>query len=311
MLRFINRRVIPAVFLVFLAALISFGQRSEMTRSITIVTEPGAIVWIDDLRYGQADSSGRFTVDPLPAGPHKIRVRADGFRETVKPISAVQQGEVSIGLTKTTDQAELTFQEAERLTTLDREAAAAAYRKAIKLRPRYTQAYTGLIRVLSDARDRTGAMAAIRDLRKISPRNAEASAMEGRLHKENDDEENAIASFKRAIPEGRGMQPEAYTGLGLLYKERAEHYGAEGDAENEKVSYEQAVTNMKMALKQLGTAPDALVLYQLLGLVYERQDKHAEAIELYKQALRNFPKSNEATAFASFIEQLQKKHIEN
>ena len=287
----------------------AFGQDDQVTitRSVTIVTEPNAVIWINDLRYGKTDEKGRFTIDPIAPGSHKIRVRADGFKELVKPITAAQEGEISIALTKTTDPAELAFQEAERLAVLDREKAIAAYRKAIKLRPGYPQPYIALIRTLSDAGDRPAALQAIRELRRTSPRNAEASAIEGRLHKENDEEAKAIASFKRAITEGRGVQPEAYTGLGMLYKERAEGLSSDGDAENVAANYAEAAKHLKTALKQLGTAPDALVIYQLLGLIYERQKMYTEAIALYRDALRTFPNSNEATAFRSFIVQLQKQ----
>ena len=298
------------VLILWAAPVSVFPQRapSEQLRSITITTEPGAIVWLDDLRYGRTNKSGSFTIDNLSAGPHKVRVRADGFKETARTLTASQKGEIKIGLLKTSDPAELAFQEAERMTVVDRQMAAAAYRKAIKLKPGYAAAYIGLARVLADAQDLNGAAQAIRDLRKVSPRNAEASAVEGRILKELGDEEKAIAAFKRSIAEGRGVQPEAYTGLGLLYKDRGE--GAGGDPEIEEPNFAEASKNLKIALKQLGGAPDALVLYQLLGLVYERQGKYKEAIDLYRECLRYFPNTNESLAIRSFIEQLEKKLAE-
>ena len=124
--------------------------------------------------------------------------------------------------------------------------------------------------------------------------------------KDAGEEEKAISAFKRSIIEGRGFQPEAYTGLGLLYKERAEGFGGSGDFEQETANYELSAGYLKTALKQLSGAPDAAVLYQLLGLVYERQKKYNEAITLYREFLALFPDSNEAPAVNSFIDQLKK-----
>ena len=128
----------------------------------------------------------------------------------------------------------------------------------------------------------------------------------GRIYKEGGDEDKAIAAFKRAIGEGKGFQPEAYTGLGLLYKEKAEGFGGAGDFENEDLNYTEAAKNLRVALRQLSGAPDAVIIYQLIGLIYERQKKYTDAIAVYEEFLRIFPNSNEATAVRSFIVQLRK-----
>ncbi|MEP6789224.1 MAG: tetratricopeptide repeat protein [Acidobacteriota bacterium] len=275
-------------------------------RSITVATEPGAAVWIDGVRYGTTDKSGRFEIKTVATGAHTLRLRADGFKERSQPLNAIQKGEIKIDLVKTTDEAELAYQEAERMAGSDREKSADAYRKAIKLRPNYPEAYLGLGRVLSDSGDLDAALKAIVSARKLRPAYAEASAVEGRIQKENGEEQKAIAAFKRAIVEGKGFQPEAYTGLGLLYKEKAEGLGGSGDFEGETASYNESAKNFRFALKQLSGAPDATVLYQLLGLVYERQKKYKEAIALYEEFLRIFPDSNDAAAVRSFIVQLKK-----
>jgi tetratricopeptide (TPR) repeat protein len=168
-----------------------------------------------------------------------------------------------------------------------------------------------LARVLSDASDTDGALAAIRELRKTSPRNAEASAIEGRIDRDNGDNNKAIAAFKRSIVEGRGFQPEAYTGLGMIYQELAEGYGSQGDIARESANYAVSAKYFRTALKQLSGAPDASVLYQLVGLVLERQKKYQEAIDLYEEFLRYFPDSNDASAVHSFIVQLKKQMAES
>ena len=71
--------------------------------------------------------------------------------------------------------------------------------------------------------------------------------------------------------------------------------------------YNEATKNLKVALKQLSGAPDTVIIYQLLGLVYERQKNYKEAIATYEEFLRIFPNSVEATAVRSFITQLKKE----
>ena len=279
---------------------------SQTGSTLNISSEPGAAVFVDDIRFGRTDTSGKLTIKGLSGTRHTVRVRADGFKETSKAITA-SQSEVSIPLTKTTDPAELAFQEAERQLSRDRTKAAESYRRAIKLRPTYAAAYVGLARVLSDSGDNDGAMKAIRDLRRVAPTNAEGSAVEGRIYKDGGDEPKAIAAFKRSITQARGFQPEAYTGLGLLYKEKAEAAGAGGNFTDESDNYDEATKNLTTALKQLSTAPDAAILYQLLGLVYERQKKYDDAIRVYNEFLERFPDSNEAPTVRSFIEQIKKQ----
>jgi tetratricopeptide (TPR) repeat protein len=284
------------------------AAQSPQFRAITVTTEPKAIIWLDDVKYGVTDESGKLEIKTVSSGRHTIRVRADGFKETTQNLLPTQKGEVKVALTKTTDEAELAFQEAERMLSLDREKAVELYRKAIKLRPKYPEAYLALARVFSDMRNYEEALAAVRQAKKQRLNYAEASAVEGRIYKENDEEEKAIATFKRAITEGKGFQPEAYTGLGLLYKERAEGLG--GDPENEEAAYAEAIKYLRSGIKQLSGAPDTEVLYQLLGLIYEKMKKYDQAISVYEEFLRIFPESNESSAVRSFIVQIKKLQTE-
>ena len=272
-----------------------------------ITTEPNASVWLNGVSYGKTDTSGKLEIKSVPSGVQKIKVRADGFKEASKPLVA---GNNSIALVKTTDEAELAFQEAERLSLLDRAKAAEAYRKVVKLKPTHVEAAIGLARILSDAGDFEAANSAIRSALKIAPGNAEAAAVDGRIQKLSGDEVKAIAAFKRAIALGGGFQPEAYTGLAMLYHDRADVAGSEGDTAGEERNFTESARNFALAAKQLGTGTDAPTIYQLLGLVYEKQKKYKEAIALYESFLRFFPNSPEATAVASFIVQLKKQMAE-
>lgn len=280
---------------------------AQTTRTITVITEPKAVVWVDDFKRGVTDETGKLTVKPITAGAHKIRVRADGFKEITQPLTALQKGDVKIVLTKTTDEAELAFQEAERLSVIDRQKAIAAYRKAISLRPKYTDAQIALARILSDAGDNEGALKAIADARKSRLNFAEASAVEGRIYKADDNEAKAIASYKRAIKEGNGFQPEAHAGLGLIYKDRAESAGIANDLENQKLNYQLATNELYAAVKQLNGAPDAVVIYQLIGEIYEKMQEYKKAIAVYEEFLRVFPDVPEASVVKSFIVQLNKQ----
>lgn len=295
-----------AVFCLIFAVSVS-AQRVAQFRSVTVITEPNATVWIDDVNYGKTDESGKLALKTFPGGTHKLRVRADGFKEITQNLLPTQKGDLKIALVKTTDQAELTFQQAENFTTIDREKAVEFYEKAIKLRPKFPEAQLGMARVLLELGDTEGALKAVQTARKLRLGYAEASAVEGRIYKTDGDEEKAVASFKRAITEGKGVQPEAYTGLGLLYKERAEGFRSSGDFESEKENYLLAAAQLKKAVVQLSGAPDAITVYQFLGDCYERAKMYREAIQVYEEFLRLFPDSNEATAVRSFIVQIQKR----
>jgi tetratricopeptide (TPR) repeat protein len=292
------------------AALFAAGSGHAQTRSVTIVSEPAATVLIDGVRYGRTDKDGRLEITSVAAGAHTIRLRADGFKEKAQPLAAAARGEINAPLTKTTDAADLAFQEAERLLAEDRDKAIEAYQRAIKARPAFPEAYVALARVQADAGDLDEAKKAIVAARRLRPGYAEASAVEGRIYKENGEEAKAIASFKRAIAEGKGFQPEAYAGLGLLYKEKAEGFGGSGDFANEDLNYVESAKYLKLSLKQLSGAPDTIVIYQLLGLIYERQKRFDDAIAIYEEFLRFFPDVPEATAVQSFIVQLNKQKQE-
>ncbi len=290
-----------------LAAAVAAQAQPTQFRSINITTEPNAVVWIDGVRFGKTDASGKLAIKTVSAGAHTLRVRADGLKEKTQPLTAAHKGNIRVVLVKTTDEAELAFQEAERLTLVDREKAVAAYRKAVGLRPAYPEAYVALARTLGEMGELEDAEAAIAQARKLRPAYAEALAVLGRIHRDGGDEDKAVAAFKRAITEGRGFQPEAYAGLGLLHKEKAEAYGSAGDFEKENKAFTEAAKNLKASLKQLSGAPDAVVIYQLLGLIYERQKRWIDAIATYEEFLRIFPDTVEATAVRSFVVQIKKE----
>lgn len=264
--------------------------------SITLKTEPKAVVWLDEVRRGVTDDAGRFEIAPVAPGRHTLRVRAAGFAERTLTLLPAQRGALNVTLTPTTDEAELAFQQAEaareRAASDDaRREAAELYRRALKLRPRFAAAHLGLARVLSDLNDYEGALAEVEEARKDRPRWAEASVVEGRVLRASAQNAEAVEAYLRALGEARGFQPEAHTGLGIIYEEEGR--------------YEEAAAAYRKAVAQLSdTEP---VLYELLGRVYERLEKYREAVAAYEKYLALAPNGKLAPAVQSVIEQLRKQ----
>ncbi|MDT4896801.1 MAG: hypothetical protein QOH25_1878 [Acidobacteriota bacterium] len=289
---------------VFDGATDSFAQKarkkpagaSAATRSLIIHTEANAIVWLDEVRRGVTETDGKLTLEKVTPARHTLRVRASGFRERTLAVLPAQRGQLEVRLVKTTDEAELTFQQAEtaREKAKDdesRRAAAELYRRAIELRPSFPAAHVGLARLLLDLNDYKKGLGEIEEARRDRPVYPEASAVEGRIYRYAAFWDDAIASFRRAIREARGFQPEAHTGLALLLEEKGMN--------------EEAAAEFRTAINQLSDSEP--VIYQLLGAVYERMEKYKEAVEAYEKYLQLAPEGNLAPAVRSIIDQLRRQ----
>jgi tetratricopeptide (TPR) repeat protein len=279
--------------IVALLAVTMSAQRSTTTRTLTIISEPNAVVWIDEVRRGVTDERGRLADLRINTGAHSLRVRADGFKQITMSVAAIQRGELKVNLIRTTDRAELLFQQAEtaRETARDeaaRQKAADLYRQTLKLRGD-AAAHLGLARVLLDLNDTNGALTEIENARQLRAIYPEASAVEGRIYRETAQTEEAIGAFNRAIRESRGFQPEAHVGVGRIYEEKGQ--------------YELAARELQIAISQLAdTEP---IIYQLLGVAHEKSGKNREAIVAYENYLRLAPNGSQATAVRSIVEQLK------
>ena len=268
-------------------------------RSLNIRTEADAIIWLDEVRRGVTNAEGLLKVEKVTAGRHTLRVRASGFREKTLTILPAQRGDIEVRLVRTTDKAELIFQQAEaaREKAKDdeaRRAAAELYRRAIELRPSFPAAHLGLARILLDLSDYKTALGEIDEARRYRPVYPEASAVEGRIYRYAAFWDDAIASFRRAIREARGFQPEAHTGLALLLEEKGMN--------------EEAAAEFRTAIRQLSDSEP--VIYQLLGAIYEKMEKYKEAVEAYEKYLELAPEGNLATAVRSVIDQLRRQAAE-
>ncbi|MGI9065413.1 MAG: tetratricopeptide repeat protein [Pyrinomonadaceae bacterium] len=271
----------------------STGSRAA-SGSITIITEPDAIIWIDEIRRGVTDASGRLELKKISPGRHLLRVRATGFREASSPLIAGRRS-VVVKLVRTTDMAELIFQQAEvgREKAKDdtaRQNAADLYRQALKLRPAFPAAHVGLARVHLELNQYQQALAEIEEARRTRPAYAEASAVEGRIHREAAFTEESIQSFRRAIREGKGFQPEAHVGLARVLEEKGQ--------------YPEAILEYRKAIAQLSDSEP--VIYQLLGAAYEKQQNYKDAIVSYEKYLALAPNGSLAPAIRSIIDQLRR-----
>ena len=107
-----------AIFLLIsLTGTFSTFSQPRTSGSVTITAEPNAIIWIDEIRRGVTDASGRLEITKVSQGRHTVRVRATGFKETTAPLLAGRRS-LTVKLVRTADRAELAFQEAERAREL-------------------------------------------------------------------------------------------------------------------------------------------------------------------------------------------------
>ncbi len=281
------------VFVVLLFLLVTPGVRAQS--ALTITSEPNAIIWIDEIRRGTTDASGKLVITKISPGRHSVRVRANGFKETTAALLPGRRT-LAVKLVPTTDQAELLFQQAEtsREKARDdpsREKAAEIYREAIKLRPAFPAARVGLARILLDLNQFKEAHAEIDAARRTRPSYPEASAVEGRIYREEAFDKEAIGSFRRAIREAGGFQPEAYVGLAKVYEDKGQ--------------FVQAVAEYRKAIAQLSDSEP--VIYQMLGAAYERMEKPKEAVAAYEKYLELAPNGSYAAAVRSILDQLKRE----
>jgi tetratricopeptide (TPR) repeat protein len=278
----------------------AFSQRRPtaasrpIAASLTIATEPNAIVWIDEIRRGVTDASGTLELKKISAGRHTLRVRAMGFKEVTMPLLAGRRSQ-AVKLVRTADPAELAFQQAEdaRERARDeasRQKAAELYRATLKLRPAYPAARVGLARVLLDLNQYEAALDEIEAARRTRPVYPEASAVEGRINREAAFTDEAIQSFRQAIREARGLQPEAHVGLARVFEDKGQ--------------YDEAILEFRKAIDQLSDSEP--VIYQLLGAAYERAQKNKEAVVAYEKYLALAPNGSLAPAIRSIIDQLRR-----
>jgi len=281
-----------ASFLFALLLLISLTINAQTP--LTITTEPNAIVWIDEIRRGTTDATGKLELKKVSPGRHSVRVRANGFKETTAALFPGRRS-LAVKLVATTDQAELLFQQAETAREKARDdsafqKAADLYREALKLRPAFPAAHVGLARVLMELNEFKAAHGEVDAARRVKP-HAEASAVEGRIYREEAFGDEAIRSFRRSIREAGGVQPEAYVGIARVLEDKGQ--------------FAEAIVEYRKALAQLSDSEP--VIYQMLGAAYEKIEKPKEAVGAYEKYLQLAPNGSYAAAIRSILDQLKRE----
>jgi tetratricopeptide (TPR) repeat protein len=283
-----------AVIIAFLVPGVAPSQQPRPS-ALTITTEPNAAVWIDEIRRGTTDASGKLALSNLSNKRHTIRVRAQGFKESTTPLIAGRRA-IAIKLVATTDQGELLFQQAETAREKaredkDRDKAVELYQQALKLKPALPAAHVGLARLYLDMDQFEKAHDEIDAARKLKPVYPEASAVDGRIFREQAFNNEAIRAYRRSIREGGGVQPEAHVGLARVYEDN-------GD-------FNEAITEFRKAIEQL--ADSEPVIYQMLGAAYEKVQKPKDAVVAYEKYLQLAPNGSYASAIKSIIDQLKRE----
>jgi Flp pilus assembly protein TadD len=270
------------------------ARKANAGAQLNVNTQPGALVWVDDVRRGAADAEGKLQIRLTP-GRHTLRVRANGFAERTLSLPPAQRGALSVVLTKTDEQAELLFQQAEEAREKgNAQQAVELYRQALTRRARFPSAHLGLARALESQEQFDAALEEIQAARRDRPVYAEASAVEGRILRSLADTDAALAAYRRALREGGGFQPEAYTGIGIVHEDKGR--------------YEEAADAFRKAIAQLSdTEP---ILYELLARNLEKLERWKEAVAAYEKYLELAPDGAHASAVNSIIDQLRKQAAE-
>ena len=260
--KFTNR---PAIRQHFSAALPDYRERTKR-----------AIVWLDEVRRGLTDTSGKLALTKVSAGSHVLRVRAGGFQEaTIRPLPA-KRGTVVVRLVRTTDEAELAFQHAEeaREKAKDdetRKGAVELYRQALKLRSAFPAARVGPRASVdgpqSVSRSLLSEIEAARRSRPVYP---EASAVR-RSHLSRD---GFCRRGSQVISKSDARSPR------LSARKRMSAWRASTKTGD---STKRRQPSIETAIKQLSDSEP--VIYQLLGAAFEKVQKYKAS----RSRLRKIP----------------------
>jgi tetratricopeptide (TPR) repeat protein len=288
-------RVYPLFIRVYVFPLVLAVAASAQPAALTITTEPNAIVWVDEIRRGTTDASGKLTLTKLSPGRHTVRIRANSFKEATAVLLPGRRT-LAVKLVAATDPAELMFQKAEKAREearddTARESAADLYRDTLRNPRANPAAHVGLARLLFDLNKFKEAHAEIDAARRSRPVYPEASAVEGRIYREEGFADDAVRSFRRSIREANGFQPEAHVGLARVLEDK-------GD-------FAAAILELRKALDQLDDSEP--VIYQMLGAAYEKVNKPKDAVAAYEKYLQLAPNGSYAAAIRSILNQLKRE----
>jgi Flp pilus assembly protein TadD len=156
------------------------------------------------------------------------------------------------------------------------DAAINSYKKALKIKPDFADAYNNMGNALNEKGDLEAAIDSYKQALKIKPDYADAYYNMGIALKDKGDLEAAIDNYKQALK---------------IKPDYAEAYNNMGTSLNEKGDLEAAIDNYKQALK---IKPDYAEAYNNMGTSLNEKGDLEAAIESYKQALKIKPDYAEA-----------------
>jgi tetratricopeptide (TPR) repeat protein len=288
---------VPFTIILFLLTTTFLFAQDEIP-SLLIKAEPGAIIWVNNLRYGAVPESGELTIQNLKAGSHKLRARLLGKRELAQTVivKAAAPTAVALNFKLPANAAEQGFQHAESLREQGKHKdAISEYRAAIKLsKGSFAQARIGLARSLMATSEYEAAVnearRAVREAATNSTLAAEATTVMANTYRAQGLYEEAFENYRQALSLARNVSPEAHTGLALTWQE--ENHSAE------------AIKHFRLALAQANdTEP---IIYYLLGNLLDREGHIQDAIKAYEKYLRLEPRSKFAVTTRSLLRALKR-----
>lgn len=155
----------------------------------------------------------------------------------------------------------------------------AELRRAVRLKPKYAEAFNGRGSVYLDKHDYDHAIADFDRAIQLKSDYAEAFANRGRTYRDLGDSDRAIAEFDRAIE----LDPVA---LDAIFS-RAIAYEGKGDNDRANADYDRIIAYATQALQQW--APNDPIVFLARGLAYDRKDDYENAISDFNQAIRLKP----------------------
>ncbi|MDP6095829.1 MAG: tetratricopeptide repeat protein, partial [Gammaproteobacteria bacterium] len=151
------------------------------------------------------------------------------------------------------------------------DAAIESYKKALKIKPDYAEAYNNMGNALLNKGEPDPAIESYKKALKIKPDYAGAYNSMGNALKDKGEPDPAIESFKKALK---------------IKPDYAEAYNNMGNALLDKGDPEAAIESYKMAIK---IKPDHADAYNNMGAALKDKEESGAAIESYKKALEIKP----------------------
>ena len=264
------------------------------TGSLTVTTgHEGSVVFINNIRHGVTDSSGRLVLAAVRVGLYPVKIRTVGYNDWGGSV-VITEGrphELKLNQQATADQAVLHYQKGDQLRDQAKnDEAVAEYKQAVAMNAGLPEARIGMARSLITLQDFETAETQLQAvLRAGRGPVAEAQTVLANLRRSQGLTDESMIAYRKAIRLAGGVSPEAHVGLAIALEEK-------GDLDS-------AVKEYRIGISQdMDTEP---ILYYLLGNALEKAQKNDLAIDAYANYLRLDPQGQYSSAVASIIKRLK------